>query len=217
MGAFGYRKPQDLPAVIPVFPLAGALLLPRGALPLNIFEPRYLNMIDDAISGDRLIGMIQPSPLRAGARELAPIGCAGRLTGFTETDDGRYLITLTGVSRFALGEEISGPAPYRRFAVDFEPFALDLEPPAVSAPIDRDSLSEALRRYAQARGFQVDWEAVEQAPPEPLVNAVATLCPFDPAEKQALLEAGDLARRCATLITLLELNAAGDDSPPSLQ
>lgn len=216
---FGYRKPQDLPTTLPVFPLAGALLFPRSSLPLNIFEPRYLNMVDDAIRGDRMIGMIQPAAhaLQSVTPELAGIGCVGRISSFTETDDGRYLVTLTGVSRFRVVEELSVATPYRQVTARFEEYARDLSDPSPVFEIDRLDLTKALRRYADAKGFQVDWSAVETAPPEPLVNAIAALCPFDPVEKQALLEAEDLSDRCATLVALLELNAANEDGDTHLQ
>src|SRR5688572_14122119 len=147
MSAFGYRKPEDLPQTIPLFPLAGAVLFPRGALPLNIFEPRYLNMFDDALAGERLIGMIQPAAgdLDARAPSLADVGTAGRITTFSETDDGRYLVTLTGVCRFRIAREMPTTGPYRQAQVDYEPFANDLKP--TRARIDREKLRFALRRY----------------------------------------------------------------------
>jgi Lon protease-like protein len=208
MGAFGFRKVQDLPRMFPVFPLTGALLFPRGGLPLNIFEPRYLNMIDDAMAGDRLIGMVQPAPRAADPQKpaLSNVGCVGRLTSFAETEDGRYLITLTGLARFRLVRELEAATPYRRVEADFTTFAEDLTPPGPSYAIDRVRLIKALRRYVEANGFQVDWSAVDDAAPEVLVNAVATLCPFEPVEKQALLETVRLDERCAALVTLLELN-----------
>lgn len=212
LGAFGYRRPQDLPRMIPVFPLGGALLFPRATLPLNIFEPRYLNMIDDAIAGDRLIGMVQPmaNAMDAARPALSPIGCVGRITSFAETEDGRYLITLTGVARFKVLRELDMARPYRRVEPDFLGFADDLTPLPSGYQIDRDRLIRSLRRYTETKGFQVDWQAVESAPNEALVNAIATLCPFEPAEKQAVLEAVALDERCAVLITLLELNATPD-------
>ena len=203
MAAFGYRKPSDLPAAIPLFPLPGAILFPRGQLPLNIFEPRYLNMVDDALASDRVIGMIQPGAHSDLA--LSDVGTLGRITSFGETDDGRYLITLTGVSRFKLVEELTLRTPYRQARVDYDPFAADLADPK-RARIDRDTLRASLRAYVDAHGYQVDWSAVDAAPTEALINLVATLCPFDPAAKQALLEAETLSERCATLIALLELD-----------
>jgi Lon protease-like protein len=214
MGAFGYLKTEDLPRAIPIFPLTGALLLPRTELPLNVFEPRYLNMVDDALSGERLIGMIQPAPrARDRARpDLCGVGCVGRITTFSETDDGRYLITLTGVCRYRSQRELDAPTPYRQVEACYDDFAGDLSPAGADA-IDRERLSRALRHYIDAKGFQADWSAVEEAPAEALVNALATLCPFEPEEKQALLEARDLPARCSALVTLLEIDSAG--GPPA--
>lgn len=211
MTSFGYRKPQDLPATLPIFPLGGALLLPRGTLPLNIFEPRYLNMVDDALAGDRLIGMIQPAGGgEPGRPAIANIGCAGRITSFAETEDGRYLITLTGVSRFLVTQELPVRTPYRSVAADWERFGVDLSPPNETYKIDRDGLVKALRHYVDANGFDADWSVIDDAPPEPLVNTLCALCPFEAREKQLLIEAETLAERCRTLMALLELNAAGD-------
>jgi Lon protease-like protein len=212
MAAFGFRKPQDLPRVIPIFPLEGALLLPRTELPLNIFEPRYLNMIDDALSGDRLIGMIQPVHRGADKRkpELSGVGCVGRITTYSETDDGRYLITLTGVCRFRVRQELDIKTPYRQIDAQWDEFADDLHPPELDHDIDRPHLTDSLRRYIAANGFSADWSAVEEAPAEALVNALSTLCPFEPEEKQALLEAPDVHARCGTLITLFEIDATPD-------
>jgi Lon protease-like protein len=213
---------DDLPQVIPVFPLSGALLLPHASRPLNIFEPRYLNMIDDAMAAERIIGMVQTIhiPDVEGSRErpfLAPVGCAGRITSFSETGDGRYLITLTGLARFRLGEELPGFTPYRRVRADFSPFGDDLEPLS-GAEDERDALLEPLKRYLAQRGMRIDWDAVQSAPIEPLVNSLAMALPFDAAELQALLEAPTLAERRDTLVTLLRIDGAFDaDTPPSLQ
>lgn len=211
MSAYGYRKPADLPQTIPLFPLPGAILFPRGVLPLNIFEPRYLNMIDDALSGDRIIGMIQPAQAEGEdtPADLSEVGTAGRITAFSETDDGRYLVTLTGICRFRVAREIKGGSPYRQAVVAFDDFAGDLYEPR--AGIDRERLREALERYVDIHGFQTDWSAVDNASPETLVNAVAVLCPFDPPAKQALLEAPSLAERCDALIAFLEWSADGAD------
>lgn len=215
MGVFGYRKPADLPATIPIFPLAGAVLLPRTTLPLNIFEPRYLNMIDDALASDRLIGMIQPSGAGDPERPaVALVGCAGRITSFAETDDGRYLITLTGVCRFAVHNELQVRTPYRSVAPDWERFGADLTPPGDAYRIDRDSLVKALRRYVDMHGFQAEWGVIDEAPPEPLVHTLCSLCPFEPREKQMLIEAETLADRCQALIALLEVNSAGEPPGP---
>jgi uncharacterized protein len=218
MSAFGFRKPEDLPVAIPVFPLNGALLLPRSTLPLNIFEPRYLNMIDDALAGERLIGMIQPAVDADGAQPpLAEVGCVGRITSFSETEDGRYLITLTGVARFRVKRELDLRAPYRKVEADWMAFADDLSQRDIGGAIDRDALSRALRHYAEARGFQIDWDAASEAPGEMLVNAVCAACPFDAQEKQLLLEADTVADRCDTLVALLELGAAEPPDGTPLQ
>jgi len=216
MSAFGYRKPQDLPEVIPIFPLPGAILLPRSTLPLNIFEPRYLNMVDDALAGKRLIGMIQPID-RATIPGVAAVGGVGRITTFAETEDGRYLITLTGIARFRVLEELAVETPYRQVRADYSAFGHDLSPPGFETPIDRDRLRQALRRYVDMHGFETDWSAVDEAPPEALVHAVASLCPFDALAKQALLEADTLTERCATLIALLEMSAEPGGAEGPLQ
>lgn len=219
-----YRKLADLPLVIPVFPLDGALLLPGGQLPLNIFEPRYLNMLDDAMSGERIIGMIQTRPHQAPDSErpaLAPVGCAGRVTSFAETSDGRYLITLTGVCRFRTGEELPVRTPYRQVRADFTPFEPDLreDPAGVRTAADIDRLLLALRRYLDHRGLAIDWGDAESAPSDALINSLAMALPFDPLEKQALLEAETIFERKATLTALLEIDAAAsdDDEPHSIQ
>lgn len=218
--AQGYVRAADLPQVIPVFPLPGAILLPRGQLPLNIFEPRYLNMIDDAMAGDRIIGMLQP---QAGPRRLpglSPIGCAGRITSFAETSDGRYLITLTGCARFRLASEIPAQTPYRQIRANFTPFEADLTAPAVDdVGLDRDGLLDALRAYLETRGLDIDWDTAETAPPEALVNSLSMALPFEPSEKQALLEAASLTDRSAVLTALLTIDAAGDSDgeAPSMQ
>ncbi|MDQ3126530.1 MAG: LON peptidase substrate-binding domain-containing protein [Pseudomonadota bacterium] len=216
--AQGYVKAADLPQVIPVFPLPGAILLPRGQLPLNIFEPRYLNMIDDAMAGDRIIGMIQPQGGPQRLPGLSPIGCAGRITSFAETSDGRYLITLTGCARFRLGSEIPTQTPYRQVRADFAPFEADLSaPPVDDVGLDRDGLLDALRAYLETRGLDIDWDTAETAPPEALINSLSMALPFDPPEKQALLEAASLTDRSTVLTALLTIDAAGDgdgETPP---
>ncbi|MBC7768908.1 MAG: LON peptidase substrate-binding domain-containing protein [Phycisphaerales bacterium] len=218
MSAFGYRKPGDLPQAIPLFPLNSAILMPRGMLALNIFEPRYLNMIDDALGGERLIGMIQPASGAEGepVPQLCDVGTVGRITSFNETDDGRYLVTLTGVCRFDLEQEIDGGTPYRQAIVSYEPFADDfLTSPGRS--IDRAGLITSLKTYAALHGFQVDWDAVEQAPTETIVNVAAQVCPFDTAAKQALIETITLEERANALIALLEWDSASDDSQRPMQ
>ncbi len=209
-----YRKTADLPDTVPVFPLPGAVLFPRWELPLNIFEPRYLNMIDDAMRGDRLIGMIQSVGGPRERPDIARVGCAGRLTRYSETEDGRYLITLSGICRFAVREEITVTTPYRQVAADWAPFGADLfAPPETGLPA-RDDLVQALRHYVEAHSLQADWSAVEGAPMETLVHVLAAGCPFSPAEKQALLEALTLADRARALIALLEISGSGGDSGP---
>ncbi len=209
--AQGYVRAADLPQVIPVFPLDGVLLLPRGQLPLNIFEPRYLNMVDDAMAGDRIIGMIQPSGGPRRLPSLSPVGCAGRITSFAETSDGRYLITLTGCSRFRVQGELPVQTPYRQVRAQFAPFEADLTaPPAGEGGLDREDLLEALKAYLETRGLDIDWETAETAPPEALVNSLAMALPFDPPEKQALLEAPDLDGRATVLTALMRIGAAGD-------
>ena len=217
--AAGYHKVSDLPALIPVFPLDGALLLPGCQLPLRIFEPRYLNMIDDAMSGARLIGMIQTRDGGERTRpNLASVGCAGRITAYAETGDGRYMITLTGVCRFGVEDELPAMTPYRQVRPDFGRWAVDLEERDEKVQLDRAFFLGALRRYLGAKGIEVDWEAARQAPEGALINSLAMGLPLDPPEKQALLEAATLADRSRVLAALLEIDAAADDDePPPLQ
>lgn len=218
--AQGIVKVTDLPQVIPVFPLDGAVLLARGQLPLNIFEPRYLNMIDDAMAGDRIIGMVQTTGGPPDRPDLAPVGCAGRITSFAETPDGRYMITLTGLCRFASVEEIEARAPYRQVRANFQAYAADLVPAPSSAEIGRPTLLEALGRFLDHRGLDIDWDTAREAPAEALVNSLCMALPFEVAEKQALIEAQDLGARAQALTALLDINAAdsGDeDEPPPMQ
>ncbi len=216
--AGSYTKVSDLPQVAPLFPLSGVLLLPRGQLPLNVFEPRYLNMVDDVMGSERCIAVIQTRPGGDRTRPpLAAVGCLGRVTSFAETSDGRYLLTLTGLSRFRLGPELSAPTPYRQARLDYAAFA-DLEAEE-DAPEARPDLLAALRAYLERRGLAVDWEAANAAPVEALVNSLSMALPFEPAEKQALLEATDLQARLDTLRALLRMGAAAgeDDEPPPVQ
>ncbi|WP_114390119.1 LON peptidase substrate-binding domain-containing protein [Notoacmeibacter marinus] len=206
-GNRNYRSADELPESVPIFPLSGALLLPGGRMPLNIFEPRYLEMIEAAMAGERLIGMIQPS--LDGSRRaddepmLAPVGCLGRIISFAESGDGRYLITLNGVCRFRLGEELEKPSrPYRRAIIT--PFAADLKDDDRSA-VDREALIGAFRDFVDANDMEVDWPSVEQASTQTLVNVLSMMSPYGPAEKQALLEAPDLKTRAQTLIAITEL------------
>ena len=211
-----YMHTADLPQVIPVFPLDGALLLPRGGLPLNIFEPRYLNMIDDVMAGDRIVGMIQTKGNGRGKRpELAEVGCAGRITSYAETGDGRYLITLTGICRFRLGPELPVHTPYRQVRADYAAFEDDLKPAPESSPEDRVALLEALKTYLERRGLDIDWRTAEDAPVESLVNSLSMALPFETAEKQALLEAETPNHRRSALTALLQIDAAVDDETSS--
>ena len=197
-----------LPEVLPIFPLVGVLLLPRARLPLNIFEPRYLAMTRDALGGERLIGMIQPSDPTAGGMNppVYPVGCAGRITQFAETNDGRFLITLTGVSRFRIVEELPLLSGYRRVIPDWTPFAADREIP--DAPqFDRARLVRGLKSFFGQRQLSADWNAIEKAPAEQLIASIAMACPFAPSEKQALLEAADLEQRATLLTGLVEMAA----------
>jgi uncharacterized protein len=198
---------DQLPEIVPIFPLTGVLLLPRGKLPLNVFEPRYLAMTEDALSGNRMIGIIQPSdPLsRASVPPVYPIGCAGRITSFSETDDGRYLITLTGVCRFETVRELPIVRGYRRVDVSWERFAADLEEPG-PALFDRARLVEGLRTYFKIQGISANWDAIESTPDERLVTSLAMICPFEPAEKQALLECGSLSERASMMIAIIEMS-----------
>jgi Lon protease-like protein len=197
----------DLPDVIPIFPLAGALLLPHGMLPLNIFEPRYLNMTVAALAApQRLIGMIQPLETEAGERPAVyDTGCAGRVVSFGETEDGRYLITLKGIARFTVAEELDIKDGYRRVRADFSRFRDDLAEPEDTDSIERDRLLEALRAYLGQQGVDANWKAIESTDDARLVTSLAMMCPFRPSEKQALLEAPDIGERASVMLTLLEM------------
>jgi Lon protease-like protein len=216
-----YRGPADLPDVIPVFPLPGALLLPRGQLPLNIFETRYVAMIDDAMKGARLIGMIQPDEAKATSPmqpSLYSVGCVGRITQLAETGDGRYLITLTGIARFQIRDEQIVPTLYRQCRVDFSPFTADFTP-SEGTDVDRDALMKTLANYLDANRIEADWAGIREAPIEALVNGLSMMSPYGPREKQALLEAADLKARADLLIAVTEFALAerGDDGEKSLQ
>ena len=211
-----YRSISDLPRIVPLFPLEGALLLPRGQLPLNVFEPRYLAMVDAALSESRIIGMIQPS----GSDDLAlrKVGCMGRITQFAETGDGRYLITLTGLARFHVREEIPSRALYREAEIDCSAFAEDLVPRHGEEKVDRGAVVSALRKFADLSHIKVDWNAIDEAPNEALVNALSMMCPFGGNEKQALLEAPDLKTRAEILVAITEIEMArGKGSASTLQ
>lgn len=199
---------EDLPETIPVFPLPEVLLLPGGRLPLNIFERRYLAMVGDALGGDRMIGMIQPLEAQGngGTRELYGTGCAGRICRFDEREDGRFLISLAGVCRFTVIEELARVSGYRRVRADWSAFRSDLEPPG-DARLDRSRLLSALQVYFGAHGIEADWQALHEAPAERLVTCLAMICPFAAPEKQALLEAPDLPARAEVLTALVEMGA----------
>jgi len=210
-----YRTIEDLPRKLAVFPLPGALVLPRADLPLNIFEPRYLAMVDDALSGDRLIGMIQPADEAAdlaGKPELTRIGCVGRITAYAEMPDDRMLITLTGVCRFAISKELRTSKPYRVIEPDFADFADDLDPGRGQAMVDRDALLKVFRQYLNANDLSADWDQVAAASNESLVNTLSLLAPYPPRDKQALLEALDLQTRAEVLIALTEMALAKSDA-----
>lgn len=217
-----YESAKDLPDQIPVFPLAGALLLPRGQMPLNIFEPRYLQMMDDAIRGDRIIGMIQPDaaePESATTPKLFDIGCAGRITQFAETGDGRLIITLTGVARFRVAEELTTTTPYRCCKVDFTAFPQDFIARAGEDEVDRGTVLSTLKRFVKANKLEIDWKDVSDAPNEALVNALSMMSPYGVKEKQALLEAPTLKARAEFLVAITEFELArrgssGSDNTP---
>lgn len=210
----------DLPDTIPVFPLPGALLLPRARLPLHIFEPRYLAMLDDALkTSHRLIGMVQPRDVPDGnAARLHSIGCAGRLTQFSETEDGRYMITLTGVSRFRIARELpDGFTPYRRVEVNWDGFARDLGGAEKDAGFNREGFLHLLERYFAAQQLSTDWNSMKEAEDELLINSLSMLCPFNPEDKQALLEAPSLVTRRETLVTLIEFAMRGGNGEDMVQ
>ncbi len=209
---------EDLPRVIPVFPLTGILLLPEGKLPLNIFEPRYLAMVRDALADEqRMIGMVQPrlpdpddnrGPADMAAMmdqpEIYTTGCAGRITAFSESDDGRYMLTLSGICRFDIAEEMALRDGYRRVLADYHRFRGDLSTQAESE-IDRDRLLGVVRQYFEQQNINASWETIETTPNDRLITSLAMTCPFGPNERQALLEAGDLTARAEMVITLLEM------------
>jgi len=217
-----YETIADLPPVLPVFPLTGALLLPRTQLPLNIFEPRYIDMVDAALSGNRLIGMVQPvaESDNDDTPVLADVGCVGRLTSFQESGDGRYMITLQGVTRFRLGRELKVYTSFRQVECDFAEFSHDLQSGVGEEDVDRNGLLKALRDYLDANNLEADWDSVAEAETEVLVNALCMMSPYGPQEKQALLEARDLKTRAETLIAITEMDLArsqGGDGGSTLQ
>ncbi|MCU0732709.1 MAG: LON peptidase substrate-binding domain-containing protein [Hyphomonas sp.] len=213
-----YQRPQDLPPRLPVFPLRGAILLPRSTLPLNVFEPRYLAMLHDVLAGARLIGIIQPARTgtEASATEspagkssaLRSVGCAGRVTSYEELDDGRLAITLTGICRFEVVSEAATTAAYRTMSVSYDRFARDFTHGIGEEQVDRASLLRVLKAYLEQNRFEADWSAIERASSESLVNALSIMAPYGSEEKQALLEAPDLRTRSEVLVALAEMEIA---------
>lgn len=221
-----YHNVADMPKVLPLFPLRGAILLPRASLTLNVFEPRYLALVDHALAGDRLMGVVQPAPDVGNAESPAGntfrirrVGCAGRISAFTENDDGRVAITLAGIARFAVGEALAGNEPFRLCRVDFAPYAKDFVGGHGEEDVDRPRLIATLRSYLVANNLNADWDRINNASTERLVNTLSILSPYGPEEKQALLEAPDLQARADALIALaeMELAATDDGSGTSLQ
>ena len=201
---------HDLPSNLPVFPLEGSLLLPRGQLPLNIFEPRYLQMFEDCLAKGRFLGILQPAPPStpeeaAGPSKLMQTGCLGRITSFSETDDGRMVVSLTGVCRFRLDQEMPVTTPYRQVSANYRPFESDLIADVGALDVNRDGLLDVVRRYLDANGMTADWDGIEQSGNEALVNSLSIISPYGPQEKQALLEADSLAQRAEILIALTEM------------
>jgi Lon protease-like protein len=214
----------NLPDTIPIFPLPGALLLPRARLPLHIFEPRYLQMLEDCMkTPERLIGMVQPRDIPANQKaagaepHLQSIGCAGRLTGFSETEDGRYMVTLSGISRFRLREEVKGFTPYRRAKVDWHGFDRDQGGVEADAGFDREAFMRLLHRFFESLDLSTDWESLSEADEELLINSLSMLCPFSPEDKQALLEAPTLLTRRETMVTLIEFALRGGSDEEIMQ
>lgn len=224
-----YHGPSDLPRELPLFPLRGAILLPRATLPLNVFEPRYLEMVDDVMRGERLIGIIQPDvPADAANRKiespkgnsspLKRVGCAGRVTTYQELDDGRILLTLTGIARFRLAEELAMHKPYRRAVVDWDDFSGDFSAGLGEDHVDREALLRVLRRYLDANKMQADWPVILKSSSEFLVNALSVMSPYGAEEKQALLEAPSLKVRAEVLVALAEMElAAGSPGGGTIQ
>ena len=211
-------NPADLPDTIPLFPLPGALLLPRARLPLQLFEPRYLQMFEDVLkTPQRLIGMVQPLRTVDGDDELHTVGCAGRVTQFSETEDGRYMMTLTGVSRFEIAQEVTGFSAYRNADVMWSAFGRDLGKAETDAGFDRPKFMNLLKKFFDAEELRTDWDGLKEAETEMLINTLSMLCPFEPEEKQALLEAPTLAARRETLTTLIEFSLRGGTAEETLQ
>jgi hypothetical protein len=221
-----YRNAKELPDMLPVFPLRGAILLPRATLTLNVFEPRYLALVDHALANDRLMGVVQPGP-DTGAEEspegksfpLRDVGCAGRITAFTENEDGRVMVSLAGVARFKAGVDVASDTPFRMCTVDFAPYATDFVSGHGEDDVDRPRLIATLRSYLEANNLNADWDRINSANNERLVNTLAVLSPYGPEEKQALLEAKDLQARAEALVALAEMELAtrDDGSGTSIQ
>ncbi|MEL0151372.1 MAG: LON peptidase substrate-binding domain-containing protein [Rhodobiaceae bacterium] len=209
-----YETVDDLPQTVPVFPLAGVLLLPRGQLPLNIFEPRYLDMFEDALGRGRMIGILQPVDGQEddSAPQLQKVGCIGRITSFSETEDGRMIVSLTGVARFRVAEELDVTTPYRQIAADYRPYNSDLIADIGALDVNREGLLDVLRRYLERNNMAADWDAIEQSGNEALVNSLSIISPYGVQEKQALLEAESLAERAEILIALTEMVLAQMDA-----
>ncbi len=215
-----YRRPADLPPRIALFPLRGAILLPRATLPLNVFEPRYLAMLEDVIAGSRIIGIIQPGEFDEKAESpagktgsLKRVGCAGRVTAYQELDDGRLVITLTGVARYEIIDEASTAKPYRVASVSYDRFAQDFNKGLGEEQVDRANLLRVLRSYLEQNNLKTDWNAIQRAPSEFLINALCVMSPYGPEEKQALLEASDLKARADVLVALAEMELASSGNP----
>lgn len=213
-----YRKTTDLPKLLPVFPLQAVIVLPRATLPLNVFEPRYLAMVDDILGNDRIIGIIQPDTTDETNQShigsdinLRSVGCAGRLTAFQETDDGRMLITISGVCRFEIKQEVSTDNPYRLFEVDYSKFSFDLETGNGEDDVNREHLLSVLKTYLEVNELNADWQSIDRSSNEFLVNTLSMISPYGPAEKQALLEAPDLSDRSEVLVALAEMELASRD------
>ncbi|MGB0342630.1 MAG: LON peptidase substrate-binding domain-containing protein [Parvibaculales bacterium] len=209
-----YKTIDDLPQTVPVFPLSGVLLLPRGQLPLNIFEPRYLDMFEDALGRGRMIGILQPEDGQEddSRPQLQKVGCIGRITSFSETEDGRMIVSLTGVARFRVAEELDVTTSYRQIAADYRPYDSDLIADIGALDVNREGLLDVLRRYLERNNMAADWEAIEQSGNEALVNSLSIISPYGVQEKQALLEAESLAERAEILIALTEMVLAQMDA-----
>ena len=212
---YKYKKIEEIPSKISIFPLNGALLLPRSQLPLNIFEPRYLEMIDNSISSDRLIGMIQTQ--ESNENQLYSIGCLGKITSFTELSDSRFIITLNGICRYKVTQELDTLTPYRQVKVSYEDFENDLIPGFNQDKANRDKLLDVLKRYLEKNNLQIDWEAVKGSPTETLVNSLCSLSPYSAEEKQALLEAEDIQKRNELLIAMTEMALSTNKGIESIQ